>query len=43
MTEDLISIMNAIGRKITMMEFKNIWDYKYCFKVTTNDNGKNLF
>lgn len=41
--EDLIGILVALSRKMTLIELKNIWDYKFCFKVTTVEEGKNIF
>lgn len=41
--EELLPLVVAISRKITIKELMNVWAHKHCFKVTTIDDGRNFF
>jgi hypothetical protein len=36
-------LLNALGRRITIHEYKNIYNFKYCFKVVKDDHSGNHY
>ena len=43
-TEDLLWLCVAVSRRMTLLEMKNVWNYKHCFEVKTEESeGKNYF
>mmetsp|Transcript_18213 Transcript_18213/g.17335 ORF Transcript_18213/g.17335 Transcript_18213/m.17335 type:complete len:109 (+) Transcript_18213:1871-2197(+) len=43
LVDDLITMLYAVSRKLTVLELQNTWNYKYCFNVVTYEEGKNRF
>eukprot|EP00347_Sterkiella_histriomuscorum_P014358 403361177 len=39
--EEFVHLTVAIGRQLTLMQLKNVWQYKHCFKVkSANEDGE---
>lgn len=38
-------LSTALSRRMTQLELRNVWNYKYCFEVKSDENrdGKNYF
>jgi hypothetical protein len=45
MIEDLIWLAVAISRQMTLLELRNVWNYKHCLVVRTDEDreGRNYF